>query len=246
MTSTRIPRIAHYVWIGNAEQSETVRKCIASFRTHLPDYQLICWDNERSQEVFERYPYAREAFEAGVFAFASDVIRLYALREYGGVYLDSDVELFKSLDPFLDHAFFTGFEDERHAVAAVMGSEPGGELVSALLDHYEGRSFLSRKGMDFTTNTKTIHAALVARGVREENRDQLLPGGIAIYRSEIFSPFHPRRGGEPTSNSVAMHHFSGSWTSFKRKARERRRTRKRLGVLAALAVSAIVFYLLAA
>lgn len=242
--STRIPKIAHYVWIGSGEQGETIRRCVSSFRKHLPDYQLICWDNERSAEIFETYPYAKEAFEAGAFAFASDVIRLYALREYGGVYLDSDVELFKSLDPFLEHSFFTGFEDEKHAVTAVMGSEPGGEVVSALLEYYDERHFLSRKGMDFTTNTKTIHNELLARGVVEENRDQLLSGDIAVYRSEIFCPFHPRRGGVPTSESFAMHHFSGSWASFKRKARQRRRMKKRLAILGVTMVAAIVLYFL--
>lgn len=214
-----------------------VKRCVTSFRKYLPEYQLILWDNERAREVFEQYPFAREALDAGVYAFASDVIRLYALYHYGGVYLDSDVELFGSLDPFLEHQFFSGFQDPDHAITAVMGAERGSPFVGMLLEDYRNRSFLDKHGNpDLTTNTRRINQHLVDAGIRLDDTDQIVGDGIAIYRREIFCPFHPKHGGKPTAATIAMHHFNASWINhrkqLKAKQRWRRRVRRSLIVIA--------------
>ncbi|MEY1660947.1 glycosyltransferase family 32 protein [Isoalcanivorax beigongshangi] len=245
----RIPRIAHYIWIGPSPKPQLVEQCIASFQKWLPDFELICWDNERSEEVFRLHPYAREAYEAGLYAFASDVIRLHALVKYGGVYLDSDLELFKPLEPYLEHRFFSGFQDPQHAITAIMGSEKNGEFVCALLAEYQSLHLLNEKGeVDFTTNTYRINQALLAAGIVLEDRDQILPNGIAIYRREIFCPYHPKHGGKPTDLSVSMHHFNGSWVASrhaqKLMQKRARRTRRMLWVSGLLASAAVALVLL--
>lgn len=242
MSTQRIPRIAHYVWVGNAPMPALVERCVASFRKHLPDYRLILWDNERAKEVFEQYPFAQEALDAGVYAFASDVIRLYALYHYGGIYLDSDVELFSTLDPFLQHQFFSGFQDPDHAITAIMGAEKGSAFVGKLLKDYHGRFFLDSDGNpDLTTNTRRINQHLLDAGICLNDTDQIVGDGIAIYRREIFCPFHPKHGGEPTANTVAMHHFNASWVDHRKqlKAKQRRLRRTRRWLVATLIAAAI-------
>lgn len=244
MSTQRIPRIAHYIWIGDAPMPALVERCIASFRKHLPEYQLILWDNARAREVFEQYPFAREALDSRIYAFASDVIRLYALYHYGGIYLDSDVELFGSLDPFLEHQFFSGFQDPDHAITAVMGAEPGSAFVGMLLEDYRNRTFLDRHGNpDLTTNTRRINQHLIDAGIRLDDTDQVVGDGIAIYRREVFCPFHPKYGGAPTAATIAMHHFNASWVDhrkqLKAKQRRQRYARRSLVILAIVVTVAI-------
>jgi hypothetical protein len=249
MSAPRIPKIAHYIWIGDAPMPALVERCVASFHKHLPEYQLILWDNVRAREVFDQYPFAREALDARVYAFASDVIRLYALYHYGGIYLDSDVELFGSLDPFLEHQFFSGFQDPEHAITAVMGAERGSPFVEMLLADYRNRSFLDKSGNpDLTTNTRRINQHLVNAGIQLNDTDQVVGDGIAIYRREIFCPFHPKHGGEPTEATVAMHHFNASWVDHRKRLKKKQRRERRIRrwllatVIGAAAVLALALY----
>jgi len=219
-----IPKIIHFIWIGDNPMPSLVVKCLASVKEYLPDYQLMIWNDESSQVVYDLYPYAKQAREAKIYAFASDVIRLYALKEYGGIYVDADLEIFKSLDPFLKHRFFTGFQDDKIAVASIIGSEKQGAFVTKVLSQFEGRAFLDEKGnKDFTTINQFIHDMLLKEGIKVKQENQLLDNGIAIYKKEIFSPYHPKHGGEPTDESFTMHHYSGSWIEFKKASKKRKK-----------------------
>ena len=88
-----IPKIIHYCWFGKNEKPNIVKKCIETWRNILSDYQIIEW-NEDSFDVNSNN-FVREAYESGKFAFVSDYVRVYALYNYGGIYLDTDVEVYK-------------------------------------------------------------------------------------------------------------------------------------------------------
>lgn len=92
-----IPKVIHYCWFGGNLKSEIIEKCIASWKKNCPDYQIIEW-NESNWDV-NKYSYAKEAYEAKKWAFVSDVARLDILLNHGGIYLDTDVEIFVP-DPF--------------------------------------------------------------------------------------------------------------------------------------------------
>lgn len=95
-----IPKIIHYCWFGRGKMPELAERCIASWKKHLPEYQYILW-NEDNFDITS-VPYVKEAYEARKFAFVTDYVRLYALYHFGGVYMDTDVEVLKPLDRFLD------------------------------------------------------------------------------------------------------------------------------------------------
>ena len=246
MSGERIPRIAHIVWVGNNPMPALAEKCVASVKQWLPDYEVMVWDNERSREVFEKYPYARVAFYNGFYAFASDVIRLYALRKFGGVYFDTDMELFKTLDPYLNHAFFTGFMNPNKLLTGLLGSEKGGEVVERFLREYENMPFVKKGGgFDFTPNTTRLTDLLIKKGLVIEDRDQLLPGNIGIYRREIFCPYDPAFGGEVTENTVSQHHYMTSWGDARdkhKKERRKQRDRKRMLWIGLLLIVALALY----
>lgn len=103
-----IPKIIHYIWFGGNPLPELAVKCIESWKKYCPDYEIMIWD-ERNFDV-SVCAYTKEAYDAKKWAFVSDYVRLKALYEYGGIYMDTDVELVKSLDGFLHEKAFSGFE----------------------------------------------------------------------------------------------------------------------------------------
>ena len=97
-----IPKIIHYCWLSGDAFPENIRTCFASWKQFLPDYEFRLWDTARFD--VHSLPWTKEAFEAKKYAFAADYIRLYALYQFGGIYLDSDVLLYKSFDDLLHQA----------------------------------------------------------------------------------------------------------------------------------------------
>ena len=105
-----IPKVVHYCWFGRGEMPELAKKCIASWKTFLPDYQIKEWNEDNFDINCNQY--VKEAYESRKFAFVTDYVRLYAIYTEGGVYMDTDVEVLKTLDPFLHHHAFSGFETD--------------------------------------------------------------------------------------------------------------------------------------
>lgn len=103
-----IPKIIHYCWFGKGLMPKSQRDCIKGWRKLMPDYQIMRWD-ESNFDV-NCCPYVKESYAKRKYAFVADVARLVALSEYGGIYLDTDVEVFQRFDRFLDLNFFSGVE----------------------------------------------------------------------------------------------------------------------------------------
>lgn len=103
-----IPKIIHYCWFGRGLMPKSQKDCIRGWKRLMPDYTFMRWDE--STFPLDKYPLAKSACEAKRYALASDVCRYNVLAEYGGIYLDTDVELFQRLDKFLDFNFFSAIE----------------------------------------------------------------------------------------------------------------------------------------
>ena len=116
----KIPRLIHYCWFGGKPLSPLAKKCIRSWGKFLPDYTLVCW-NENSFS-FSSHPYTKESYEAKKWAFITDYVRLYVLYNYGGIYMDTDVEIIKPIDKFLIHGAFSSFESPVQIPTGLMAS----------------------------------------------------------------------------------------------------------------------------
>ena len=136
-----IPKVIHYCWFGQGKMSSLAEKCIASWRSLLPDFSIKCW-NEDNFDI-ESNRYVKEAYSAKKYAFVTDYVRLYALYTEGGIYMDSDVEVIKRIDRFLSFPAFTGFETTGGCITGIMGSEKHGQWVKDLLNEYEERCFIN-------------------------------------------------------------------------------------------------------
>ena len=103
-----IPKIIHLVWFGKKPYPPLAQRCIESWQRNLPEYKIMVW-NEDSFDL-GCCEYVRQAHAQGKWAFVSDYVRLWALYKYGGIYLDTDVELCGPLDHFLQNEAFAAFE----------------------------------------------------------------------------------------------------------------------------------------
>lgn len=207
----QIPRIVHYCWFGRGEKPRKILKCMKSWEKHLSDYQFIEW-NEDNFDISSNQ-YVREAYEARKYAFVSDYVRLHALQQYGGIYLDTDVEVIKPLDSFLHHEAFSGFEDEKFLQSGTMGAIKGHSWTKELLEHYDSISFLLPDGtLDTTTNTAVITKICGKHGLLQNGQYQVLSNGVTFYPRAYFSPYDYINGGNYiTNDSHTIHHFAQSW-----------------------------------
>ncbi len=211
----KIPKVIHYCWFGGNSLSDMELKCIASWKEKLPDYEIKEW-NERNFDV-SCNSYVQEAYNAKKWAFVSDYVRLYALYSEGGIYMDTDVELVRNIDNFLEHRAFAGFEDQEHISTAIMGGVKANKWFELLLSYYDNKHFIKADGkFDLTTNVKIItNMTKVAYDINLDNTLQIVNGELAFYPNEYFSP--KEWGSERvyiTSNTYTIHHYNHSWCAF--------------------------------
>ena len=206
-----IPKKIHYCWFGRNTLPESAVKCIESWKKYLPDYEIKEWNEDNFD--LNKYPYVKEAYENRKFAFVTDVVRLYALYNEGGVYMDTDVEVLKSLDPFLKHHAFSGFEDEENVPTGIMAAEKHSKWALDNLNHYDNLHFVKEDGsLDITTNVVTITNYMLNHGLKQNNTYQDFPELITLYPKDYFCPKSYKDGKiYLTENSVTIHHFAGTW-----------------------------------
>lgn len=209
-----IPKIIHYCWFGNGELTKLAQKCIASWEKYCPEYTIKRWDENVFDVSSNRY--VKEAYEAGKWAFVTDYVRLYALLREGGIYMDTDVEVVKSLDTFLNHKAFSGFQKTKEIPTGIMAGEAGFGLFQELLNDYEDRSFiLPGKRYNDTNNVTYITNTCLLKGLKLNNQYQEIEG-FALYPSDYFCAKDYLTGElKMTDRTCTIHHFAGSWVSPK-------------------------------
>ncbi|MCP9612688.1 glycosyltransferase family 32 protein [Coprobacter tertius] len=223
-----IPKIIHYCWFGRGQMPSLALKCIDSWKRYLSEYEFRLW-NEDTFDVNSN-TYVKEAYDSRKFAFVTDYVRLYALYKEGGVYMDTDVEVLKGLDPFLHLKAFSGFECNGFVPTGLMASEKGGLWVKELLREYDGRHFiLPDNTLDMTTNTESITRYMKGKGLKLNNNFQDIDGLVTFYPSEYFCPFTPETGKlNLTENTYCIHHFANSWApeNYRRLSKIKKRVMK--------------------
>lgn len=212
-----IPKKIHFCWFGGNEKPALAIKCIESWKKFLPEYEIIEW-NEYNFDL-NMYSFAKEAYESKKFAYVTDVCRLHALKENGGIYMDTDVEILKPLDQFLKDVAFSGFESNITLPTGIMASIKNGAWVTEMLDYYNDKSFLDINNQPvLIPNTRIITNLMINKGFLINNKFQKKEDYITFYPSEYFCPKDNVTGKVIiTKNTHCIHHFSGSWLSKKEK-----------------------------
>lgn len=215
----KIPKIIHYCWFGEKEKPPIVKRCIDSWRAVLKDYEIIEW-NENNFDVNQN-SYVAEAYKSGKYAFVSDYVRVHALYNIGGVYLDTDVEVFKAFDDLLHHDSFWGFEQENYIATSTIGAAKRNQLIKIFLDSYRNKNFIKEDGAyDDSTNVSIITEILRHIGLEPNGEYQEIQGLGVFYPQAYFSPYdyiNCRNIKDHTTYTI--HHFYKSWLPAKMRAK---------------------------
>lgn len=214
-----IEKVIHFCWFGGNPKTELTEKCIESWKNFCPEYKIVEW-NEDNFDINSNL-YVKQAYEAKKFAFVSDYVRLYALYTQGGIYMDTDVMVLKSLDKYLEHQAFSGFESKTKVPTGIMAAEKGFALMGEFLKYYDTATFIKEDGsFDMTTNVEIITASLLEKGLIPNGEYQVIEG-MAFYSQNVFCPLHKELSNKKYMKDTAtIHYFAGSWKSEKTKKRE--------------------------
>lgn len=181
-----IPKKILYCWFGGAEKPPLVKECMETWKEHLKDYEFIEL-NESNCDI-NINEYVKSAYENKKWAFVSDYFRLLGLYTYGGIYLDTDVKVYKNLDKFLKYDLFTGYEQPNYPITATLGAIKGNGIIKEMLDYYEDKEFIVKDNWkDYKTNTMIMSDVLGKYIDRTKYEFQFQPvDNIAIFPKGTF------------------------------------------------------------
>ena len=225
-----IPKIIHYCWLSGERMPDDIQKCIDSWEKYMPEYELRLWDANSFD--YDSIPFTKETLAAKKWAFVSDFIRLYALYNEGGVYLDTDVQAFGPIDSLLNNRLFTGLEmrDKEHKEifieGAIIGAEKGHPFISRALEIFTKRSFLKEDGTPDLTPIPTVLSELMEEMYqwKREDRTVQLADGVTIYGTDTIA-----NSNCPRSKKVKLYHLNNrSWIPTKRWVRFLRSFKRKL------------------
>lgn len=208
-----IPKTIHYIWVGKNPIPKDLKRCMKTWKKHLKGYEIKRWD-ENNFDI-NSHPFVKKAYEAKKWAFVSDYIRMWAIYNEGGIYLDTDVLVVSSIDEMLNNQAFVGFENDQYPFTAAFGAIKGHSLIKSVLDYYNTVGFEFDKDNQFeNVNTKIVSDILINKyHCKTGNIEQLLADDIKVYKSDILC--------NPSINSKTIHIFTGTWMEgkkeFKRK-----------------------------
>lgn len=185
--SEMIPKIIHYCWFGRGPMPEFAIRCIESWHKCMPGYEFKLW-NEDNYDVHCN-AYVSEAYNVQKYAFVSDVVRLKALSEFGGIYLDVDFFVYKPFDDLLSYSAFAGFEGSKHnpVMMGVIASKAKGKWVSEQLDLYKDRHFIVGGKIDMTSNVAFISEHMKTKGFIPNGQEQDYED-LHIFPVDYFCP----------------------------------------------------------
>lgn len=222
-----IPKIIHYCWISTEEKPELIKRCMKTWREKLPDYEFILWDARRIAEEIKS-TFVDEAIMVRKWAFAADYVRCFAVYKYGGIYLDTDVEVFKSFDDLLNNRMFIGQEACKYYLNGKLftglashcfGAEAEHPYLKLCLYYYKNRRFIRSMNWDLpdemrydqTVLPRIQSQLLTCYGYKDQryyvDKEQVLANGIRVLPSwYVDTPIN-----SCMKDVYCIHHCAGSW-----------------------------------
>lgn len=216
-----IPKIIHFCWLSTDKYPDLIEKCISTWKAKLPDYEFVHWDTDRFD--LDSNIWVKQAFETKKYAFAADYIRLYAVYNYGGIYLDTDIEVLKKFDDLLVLPYFIGSEGNGIIEAGVFGAEKKCEWIGKCLEYYDGKSFIKE---DCSFDTLTLPRIMMSQITKMRDIIEIKNNEISnlkfdedkllMFPVDYFCAKNQGTGIIKTNdNTYTIHHFAMSWVPNK-------------------------------
>lgn len=210
----KIPKVIHYIWLGDRELSTVSLMCINSWKRKLPDYEIKKWneDNLHLDELIKKNKFLKKCYELKLWAFVTDYLRVYILYKYGGIYLDTDVEVIKSFDVFLEEDCFLGYEGYKKSEnigTGIIGARANNAFIKKVLDFYEEDIW----NVDYFVNPE------IFKNVLKNNLE--IKQKITLLGYDVFSPYDPYESDPEkhlvdTKNTICIHWYTADWNMTRR------------------------------
>lgn len=206
-----IPPVIHYCWFGQQKIPDEYIKYINSWKKKCSNYKIVKWDE--SNYDINKHPYIARAYKEQKWAFVSDYARLDIIYNFGGIYLDTDVELIRNLDELRRfHAFF-GFESEAYIGTGLgFGAEKNNIMIRELLKSYDELELGT-----YIPCPQIQTKDMEKMGLIRNNTFQFLNyGNVAILPTEFLCPMDYRfKNLKINDKTYSIHHYSASWINNK-------------------------------
>lgn len=206
-----IPKKIHYCWFGKQPIPSALEKCIESWKKVCPEYEIIRHDE--SNYDITKNKYMQQAYEHKSWAFVSDYARVDIIHQYGGIYVDTDVEMLQSYNDLLSNEMFCGFElgnDINFGLG--FGAVAGHSILKDILNLYEHLEFVDKDGrLNLTPCTIYQTECLKKYGLKQNGMYQKLESCVA-YPREVFAP-ESFYGGEKcfSKHTHSIHRYYATW-----------------------------------
>lgn len=201
----------HYCWFGEKKMPSKLKKYIQTWEKYLPDHKIMLW-NEKNFDI-ESTNFSKKAYELKKWAFVADVARIYALKKYGGIYFDTDIEVINDISYVLDNEMWFGRESEEYLATAMFGvKDKNNKHINNIFNIYKKLKF-NEENIFENTNPKIITKYFEEYGFKKGNSKQVLKGDVHIYPREYFNPkSYDGSTQDFTNNTAIVHHFDATWT----------------------------------
>jgi mannosyltransferase OCH1-like enzyme len=217
-----IPKIIHYCWLSGGEMPAAYKRCLETWKEKLGAYEFVLWDAKRFD--IDSVLWVKQAFETGLYAFAADYIRLYAVYTMGGVYLDTDMEAVKPFDQLLDSRLMLAYENHRNEniEAGCFGAQKGHPFIKKCMEYYENTPFFAPEKlpdimkMDRSERHEFINPVIAPDLMRTVLKKYFALENYKIYPNDYFTAKNVMTGEiEKTDNTFTIHHFGAQYHTDK-------------------------------
>ncbi len=202
-----IPKIIHACWLGKAEMPQVYKDYVDGWKKLNPDFEVKLWTDEDFEKYYDNSLFVQDCQRLKKYGFLADFFRFTVLYEFGGVYIDTDVEMFKPLNEFMDYKMFMCYIFDSSIGTATIGTEAHNPLIKEWLEKLE-KDYEEKK--EFTVSNDWITKYFIDNfnDFRLSGKHQSLECGIELFPKEYFERYH---GNKKKPGGWAEHHCAGSW-----------------------------------
>jgi len=212
-----IPKQIFKIWISDKPVPEKFDKYTRTWKEANPDFEII----DVGTTLWADSPFLKWAMERKAYTLINHYMRCYVLYEYGGVYLDLDVECVKDLTPLLSNEFTIGIEDGHSVNNAVIISEKGHPFLRMCMAYMDNFEF-KKEDVELATGPHLFTKLAKHYYGRKNNEIGVFTDGakeskITITAPEYFYPYHYSEVYSEkfiTDKTYCIHHWNQTWNDL--------------------------------
>lgn len=216
-----IPKTIHYCWFGEKPIPQKFKDNIETWKRYCPNYEIVLW-NESNYD-WKKNKYMKQAYESGKWGFVPDYARLDIINSYGGVYLDTDVEIVRNIDSLLQHELFCGFESRKYVAFGLgFGGKREHPILEEMMEEYEKIDFINKDGtLNLLPSPAYQTKVLLKHGLICNGHTQRHDNYI-VFSQEYFAPINAIGLGNVTSSTYSIHQYAATWYDDNQKSTKKR------------------------